>query len=182
MLKQSRQMIYWSQYEGKLGSFYLAATERGLCFMGSPDEDIKELKIWAQKHFQDAKLIRSDETLAAYRKEYEEYFTGGRRTFTIAEDRVGTVFQKKVWEALTHIPYGTTCTYSDIADMIQKPTAVRAVAAAIGQNPLLITVPCHRVIGKNGSLTGFRAGLKMKKQLLELERFSSVDGPDRIKI
>jgi len=75
-----------------------------------------------------------------------------------------------VWKALNEIPYGQTKTYSDIAHSINKPAAVRAVGAAIGANPILLAVPCHRIVGKNGTLTGYRGGLEMKKKLLELEK------------
>lgn len=81
----------------------------------------------------------------------------------------GTEFQRQVWEALREIPYGSTCTYGDIAARIGRPKAVRAVGHAIGQNPVSIIVPCHRVIGKDGGLTGFAGGLAVKKLLLELE-------------
>src|SRR6056297_4265802 len=82
----------------------------------------------------------------------------------------GTDFQKNVWRALLTIPYGACCSYSDVAKQIGLPTAVRAVANAIGANPLLMVIPCHRVIRKNGELGGFSAGLDLKKRLLELER------------
>ena len=85
-------------------------------------------------------------------------------------DLHGTPFQQIVWKALQEIPYGQTVSYSDIAERIEKPNAVRAVGTAIGANPVLIIVPCHRVIAKSGKLGGFRAGLEMKEQLLELER------------
>ena len=99
-----------------------------------------------------------------------EYLEGERENFTLSFDYKGTAFQQAVWKALCEIPYGQTKSYSDVANTIDKPKAVRAVGAAIGKNPILITVPCHRVVGKNGSLTGFRGGLEMKKQLLELEQ------------
>lgn len=90
-------------------------------------------------------------------------------TFTIPIDVYGTAFQLAVWNTVREIPYGETHSYSEIAERIQKPNAVRAVGTAVGANPLLITIPCHRVIGKNGKLTGFRGGLAMKKELLKLE-------------
>ena len=99
-----------------------------------------------------------------------EYLEGKRKDFTLSFDYNGTAFQQAVWKALCEIPYGQTKSYSDVANHINKPAAVRAVGAAIGKNPILITVFCHRVIGKDGSLTGFRGGLEMKKQLLELEQ------------
>lgn len=82
----------------------------------------------------------------------------------------GTAFEQAVWHALREIPYGRTCCYADIAAAIGRPTATRAVGRAIGKNPILLFIPCHRVIGKNGSLTGFSAGLDLKRFLLELER------------
>lgn len=99
-----------------------------------------------------------------------EYFSGGRTSFDIDHVTTGTDFQQRVWKALETIPYGTTTTYGRIAEQIGAPRgAVRAVGAAIGQNPLLVVRPCHRVIGANGSLTGFAAGLDCKRQLLQLE-------------
>jgi len=94
---------------------------------------------------------------------------GQRKNFTAAITLHGTAFQQSVWQALLEIPHGETVSYSDIAERIGNPKAVRAVGTAIGANPMLIIVPCHRVIGKNGSLTGFRGGLEMKIQLLDLE-------------
>ncbi|MNP48512.1 Methylated-DNA--protein-cysteine methyltransferase, inducible [compost metagenome] len=117
-----------------------------------------------------ASLIRDDVKLNLYGKEIAEYFEGRRERFTIPFDLQGTVFQLEVWEALREIPYGTTCSYSDIAQRIGRPTSSRAVGTAIGANPLLISIPCHRVIGKNGALTGYRGGIDMKTSLLKLER------------
>jgi methylated-DNA-[protein]-cysteine S-methyltransferase len=99
-----------------------------------------------------------------------EYFAGARTSFDdIKQAPVGTPFQKDVWRALAKIPYGTTTTYAKIAADIGKPDAVRAVGAANGRNPISILVPCHRVIGKDGSLTGYAGGLANKKVLLALE-------------
>jgi O-6-methylguanine DNA methyltransferase len=98
-----------------------------------------------------------------------EYFAGARETFTVPLRPAGTPFQLSVWRALEEIPYGDTRTYRDIARSIGRPTATRAVGAANGQNPLPIFVPCHRVIGSNGSLTGFGGGLDVKLALLRLE-------------
>ena len=99
-----------------------------------------------------------------------EYFAGKRITFDIPLESYGTVFQKKVWKTLRKIPYGKKWSYLDIAQKIGSEKACRAVGGAIGKNPISIIVPCHRVIGKNGTLTGFAGGLKAKKFLLELER------------
>ena len=117
--------------------------------------------------------MENNEILRPYSVELSEYLQGQRQHFSLPVALEGTSFQKEVWDALCAIPYGKTCSYSDIANHIQRPAAVRAVGTAIGANPLLITVPCHRVIGKNGTLTGYRGGLEMKTKLLELERSGS---------
>jgi methylated-DNA-[protein]-cysteine S-methyltransferase len=98
-----------------------------------------------------------------------EYFAGRRREFELPLDPVGTEFQQRTWSALRRIPYGVTASYGDIARAIGKPTAVRAVGAANGRNPLPIVIPCHRVIGSDGSLTGFGGGTDVKRALLRIE-------------
>lgn len=99
----------------------------------------------------------------------DEYFAGHRKAFDTAFAANGTPFQKRVWAALSTISYGETRTYQQIANAIGSPTSVRAVAAAIGRNPLSIIVPCHRVVGSNGKLTGFAGGIESKRILLERE-------------
>jgi len=101
--------------------------------------------------------------------ELGDYFTGTRTSFTLPLTPTGTDFQKDVWQALQTIPYGQTCSYVDIATQIDRPKAVRAVGTANGSNPISIFIPCHRVIGKNGTLTGYAGGLSQKKILLDLE-------------
>ena len=98
-----------------------------------------------------------------------DYFAGRRRRFDLALAPQGTPFQRQVWSALTGIPYGETVSYSELARRVGRPSATRAVGAANGRNPLPIVVPCHRVIGADGSLTGFGGGLAIKRRLLELE-------------
>ena len=99
----------------------------------------------------------------------EEYFTFKRCKFDISYQAQGTLFQQEVWKKLAEIPYGKTFHYSDIARMLKKEKAVRAVAHAIGQNPLLIIIPCHRVVGKDGTLHGYKAGIERKQYLLDME-------------
>ncbi|MEV0674149.1 methylated-DNA--[protein]-cysteine S-methyltransferase [Mycobacterium sp. NPDC050441] len=99
-----------------------------------------------------------------------DYFAGDRTEFDLELDMVGTQFQRRVWEALLTIPYGETCSYGEIARQIGSPAASRAVGLANGHNPIGIIVPCHRVIGANGSLTGYGGGLDRKRALLELEK------------
>jgi methylated-DNA-[protein]-cysteine S-methyltransferase len=107
--------------------------------------------------------------LAACASQLTEYFAGTRRDFDLPLAAGGTAFQRSVWKALTAIPYGEVRSYRDIARTIDNVKAVRAVGAANGRNPLPIVVPCHRVIGSNGSLTGFAGGLDAKTLLLQLE-------------
>lgn len=104
----------------------------------------------------------------------EAYFEGRLKTFEITLAPRGTMFQREVWSALATIPYGTTTTYAEIARAIGKPRAVRAVGAANGRNPLSIVVPCHRVIGRDGTLTGYAGGVENKRSLLDLESRHSV--------
>ncbi len=109
------------------------------------------------------------EILLKAKEELLEYFAGERFEFDIPLRPSGTDFQLRVWSALRKIPYGSTASYRDIADMTGNRRACRAVGGAIGKNPIMIIVPCHRIIGRNGSLVGFSAGLEVKKLLLELE-------------
>ena len=110
------------------------------------------------------------DTRDAVARQLSEYFAGTRRTFDVDLALRGTPFQVAVWEELCRIPYGDTITYAELARRIGKPSAVRAVGAANGANPIAIIVPCHRVIGANGSLTGFGGGLPTKRALLDLEQ------------
>ncbi len=111
----------------------------------------------------------SDRVLHAGRSQLAEYFAGRRQRFDLPLAASGTPFQESVWRALADIPWGEVRSYRDIAFVIGKPKAVRAVGAANGRNPLPIVVPCHRVIGANGSLTGFAGGVPLKMKLLTLE-------------
>ena len=111
----------------------------------------------------------ADQALQACGDQLREYFAGQRQDFDLPLSPTGTEFQKNVWRALKAIPYGELRSYRDIAESLKKPKAVRAVGAANGRNPLPIVVPCHRVIGSDGSLTGFAGGLEAKRVLLRLE-------------
>lgn len=104
----------------------------------------------------------------------EEYLQGRRETFDLSLDPEGTDFQKKVWELLQTIPFGRTLTYAQMADKLGDPKVIRAAASANGKNPIAIIIPCHRVIGSDGSLTGYAGGLDNKRFLLELERANGV--------
>lgn len=103
-------------------------------------------------------------------EQLQEYLNGKRKVFDLPLEPKGTAFQQKVWEALREIPYGTTCSYKDIAEKIGNPKACRAVGMANNRNPIAIFIPCHRVIGANGKLVGYGGGLELKAKLLEIEK------------
>ncbi len=166
------QTVSYSLFEDGKWRLYLGATERGICYVGSPDASLNELKEWTDKRLPQAIMEENNQLLEPYKQELSDYFRGRRKSFTFPVDLHGTAFQKAVWEVLGRIPYGKTYTYGQVAELIRRPKAVRAVAAAIGANPVMIPIPCHRVIGKNGKLTGFRGGLDMKQALLRLEQSS----------
>ena len=111
----------------------------------------------------------SNEFLNAAERQLGEYFANSRTVFDVPLDARGTDFQRAVWRELSRIPFGTTCSYAEIAERIGNPKSVRAVGAANGSNPISVIVPCHRVIGADGSLTGFGGGLDLKRSLLEFE-------------
>ncbi len=119
----------------------------------------------------DAEFVeQDDEVLRETRKQLDEYFDMRRKEFDIPIITVGTDFQKSVWDGLMKVPYGTTSTYLQLARDIDNEKAVRAVANANGANSIGIIIPCHRIIGSNGELTGYGGGLPLKKRLLELEK------------
>jgi methylated-DNA-[protein]-cysteine S-methyltransferase len=119
----------------------------------------------------------SSAPLADAKRQLEEYFAGDRTTFDIPLAAQGAPFEREVWHALEEIPYGETVSYGEIARRVGQPTAARAVGTANGRNPIAVIVPCHRVIGADGSLTGYGGGLERKRLLLELERGQGRLGP-----
>jgi methylated-DNA-[protein]-cysteine S-methyltransferase len=114
------------------------------------------------------------EPFAQVRAELAGYFTGARRSFDVALAPEGTPFQKRVWRALAGIPFGATLSYLALSRSLDAPRSVRAVGSAVGRNPISILIPCHRIIGSDGSLTGYAGGLERKRKLLALE---ATDGP-----
>ncbi|QNK57842.1 methylated-DNA--[protein]-cysteine S-methyltransferase [Paenibacillus sp. PAMC21692] len=174
MTSQSRQRtsVYWDMFiHPAFGDqpIYVAATEEGLCQITFPHEPFEYLVASVNKRVADAQLVQSMEQLRPYCTQVKEYLEGERKAFTVPVDFRGTEFQNDVWRELVRIPFGETRSYSDIAIAIGRGKAVRAVGAANGANPVPIVVPCHRVIGKNNTLTGFRGGLAIKETLLRLE-------------
>lgn len=169
------QTIHWAAFAHGQWQLYIAKTEKGLCYVSTPGEPFEVSASWIQKHFPKAALMKNEKALKPYADELIEYLNGSQQSFSLPIDIKGTPFQEQTWEALKKIPYGQTCSYSDIASLIEKPQAVRAVGSAIGANPVLMAVPCHRVIGKNGAITGYRGGTAMKRYLLQLEAGTTSD-------
>ncbi|WP_408007648.1 methylated-DNA--[protein]-cysteine S-methyltransferase [Pseudalkalibacillus sp. A8] len=166
--------VYWSTFTHPMfqnDPLFIAATKKGLCRITWPSETFDTLKTWVEKRIPDTILVEDDEYLAPYILQLKEYLNGERKEFDVPLDFRGTTFQTSVWRQLTNIPYGQIRSYSEIADALGNPKAVRAVGTANGANPVPIITPCHRVIGKNAALTGFRGGLQTKEKLLQLEGF-----------
>jgi methylated-DNA-[protein]-cysteine S-methyltransferase len=113
---------------------------------------------------------RDPAALALAAMQLDEYFAGERTAFDLALDLAGTPFQRRVWAAVLEIPYGTTVSYTELARAVGRPDVVRGVAAAVGRTPVPIVVPCHRVLGADGALTGYGGGVERKRALLDLER------------
>lgn len=156
--------VHYLHHPCPLGPLTLAATTQGLCGVYFHDQGSYRgtgnwIASFDHPHLRQAAL------------ELDQYFSGQRTQFGVALDLdgYGTVFQQSVWRELRNIAYGSTSSYGQHAQLINKPRAVRAVGAAIGRNPLSIIIPCHRVIGSNGALTGYDGGLERKKYLLQLE-------------
>lgn len=150
--------------DSPIGRLKLVASEQGLVAILWEKDSPRRVRL---EHFvEDARqaILRQTEI------QLEEYFAGQRTEFTIPLEMRGTPFQKQVWEALRGIPYGETRTYGQLAIQLGNPKATRAVGAANGRNPVAVVVPCHRVIGFSGKLTGFAGGLSAKAHLLGLER------------
>ncbi|MBM6615207.1 methylated-DNA--[protein]-cysteine S-methyltransferase [Desemzia sp. RIT804] len=162
--------MYYCAFVFNNNEYLIAATTKGLAFVGSPNAGLIELVVWIETYRAGTLLEQNKEFMLSYQMLLEEYFQGTRKEFDVPLDIKGTNFQETVWRELLNIPYGETRTYSDIAEAVGNLKAIRAVSGAIGKNPIAIVVPCHRVIGKNGKLTGYRGGLEMKRELLELEK------------
>lgn len=165
------KIVDLKRIETPLGTMIACANENGICMLEFSDRkalptELKEIS----KHF-DANIVQGENPhFKTLEKELEEYFEGKLKDFTVPLAPVGTDFQKKVWEILRTIPYGTTRTYQQQADILGNPKAVRAVANTNGLNKISIIIPCHRVIGTNGTLTGYGGGIWRKQKLLELEK------------
>ena len=169
---QSKQknVINIARIASPIGSLIACASEKGICFLGFVGQKHLERNFkLIQKHFKAIILPVSNKHIKTLEKQLDEYFQSTRQNFDVSLDIIGTEFQQKVWQALVKIPYGETSTYKQQAISINKLKAIRAVASANGANKISIIIPCHRIIGSDGSLTGYAGGLHRKKWLLDFE-------------
>ena len=155
--------MHYCYLDGPVGVLLIAGTEHAVHSISFPKD--------GKARIPEAGWTESDDgAVGRAARQLREYFEGRRKSFELALEPDGTAFQRAVWERLREIPYGKTISYGELARRVGKPKAARAVGAANGANPLPIVVPCHRVIGSNGGLTGFGGGVSVKAALLELEQ------------
>jgi len=163
------KMLYWTVIQLEEWRLIAAATEEGLVYVAREEELYGQFRRWKEKHYPSAECVRDEKRMQPYAEALQAYWEGRSKTFDIPAVSHGTQFQQRVWDELKRIAYGETSSYAEIARRIGKPEALRAAGRAIGANPLLIVVPCHRVISRTGALTGYSGGLDLKKRLLEIE-------------
>jgi len=164
-MKNSITIAY---YKSPLGILKISADEKGIKEIEFAQEEFKSIQNSSSKIIKDCI------------KQLDEYFRGKRKSFELKLNPEGTEFQKKVWKELLKIPYGTTLSYGEIARRIKNQKAVRAVGQAIGRNPIAIVIPCHRVIGSDGSLTGYASGLWRKEWLLKHEEINLNNSKNKV--
>lgn len=164
------QTIRWAYAEQCGFRLVLAKSDKGLCYVGSPGEGAIELQQYCAKRFPSAEFVQDPQALTEYQYAIEAWLTGSSESSSLPLDVAGTEFQRSIWQALQEIPHGQTVSYSELAERIDKPQAIRAAGSAVGANPLLVFIPCHRVIRKNGDVSGFRGGMALKHHLLKTEQ------------
>jgi O-6-methylguanine DNA methyltransferase len=164
--------IYYTQFTvPQFARIGLALSPKGLCRVTTHLTDESTFRKHLQTHFSGAVVIKNPRALQPFQKQFEQYFSGRRRDFDLPLDfGLATPFEKKVWRALSKIPFGATRSYQWLATAVSRPRAFRAAGNANGKNPLPIIVPCHRVTRKNGDLGGYSTGLRTKRLLLDLEQ------------
>ena len=163
------QTVYCTSFDSRIGRIYVASTEQGACKISVPKETRTDFFKWLKENFTVDSIsdnsIRNREII----DQLSRYFNGKLAKFTCPVDMMGTPFQIRVWKELEVIPYGSTITYKQLAKRVTRTKSFQAVGRANSANPLPIIVPCHRVLGSNGSLIGYSCGIKTKEFLLRLE-------------
>ncbi|HVK48914.1 MAG TPA: methylated-DNA--[protein]-cysteine S-methyltransferase [Pseudobacter sp.] len=168
---KQKQVINITRIETPLGSMFACATDEGVCLLEFTDRKMLETELkWLSRHLNANIVQGANKHFGQLEMELQEYFAGKRKEFTVPLFLPGTDFQRSVWEMLRTIPFGSTRSYKVQAMKLERPEAIRAVANANGMNRISIIVPCHRVIGEDGQLTGYGGGLHRKQWLLEFEK------------
>jgi AraC family transcriptional regulator of adaptative response/methylated-DNA-[protein]-cysteine methyltransferase len=162
-------LIKYTIQASPLGRLLIASTEKGICMVSLGDSDPNLVEALRER-FSAAEFERNNAYFDKMMPAFLSYLTGQRPELDLPVDIGTTPFRLKVYEALKKIPYGKTCSYEEVAQAIGNPRAIRAVGSACANNPVALVIPCHRVVRKDGSLGGYRWGLKRKEKLLEMER------------
>ena len=162
-------MVYCTSFESKVGLIYVGSTEKGVCKVSLPRQTKRDFFRWLRENFDDSQVADNKSRNRDVIEQLARYFNGKLAKFTCTVDLIGTPFQMRVWRELTKIPYGTTISYKQLAKRLGTSRGFQAIGRANASNPVPIIVPCHRVIGTDGSLVGYASGLKTKEFLLRLE-------------
>jgi methylated-DNA-[protein]-cysteine S-methyltransferase len=162
-------MVYCTSFDSKIGLIYLASTEKGVCKISVPRQSKRDFFRWLRENFDDSEVADNKSRNREVMDQLNRYFNGKLARFNCAVDMIGTPFQIRVWKELSRIPYGTTISYKQLARRVGTSRGFQAVGRANAANPVPIIVPCHRVIGTDGSLVGYGSGIKTKEFLLKLE-------------
>ena len=176
------ETLYTSRFSTPLGSLRIASSDKGLAYVELPNESGRGFGGWLKTHAPEAKVVDRRTPNDPMIDQLMEYAEGGRRTFEIDLDLRATPFQKAVYKHVAKIGYGETLSYSDIAEAMGNPKAVRAVGAANGANPIPLVIPCHRVIARGGALQGYAGGLDLKAKLLAMEQALPEPVPEQARL
>jgi O-6-methylguanine DNA methyltransferase len=164
------EKLFYTTLKTPIQSLLILSSEKGLVRIMFIDTKQELFLHKLKNEYTDITFVEDKSKNQTALDQLKEYFAGTRKNFTLPLDLRGTPFQKQVWAALGQVPYGQTCSYGEIASRIGKPGSARAVGMANHNNPIPIVIPCHRIIGADGSLTGYGAGIHIKEKLLNLEK------------
>jgi len=162
-------MVYCTSFDSKIGLIYIASTDKGVCKISVPRQTKKDFFRWLRENFDDSEVADNKSRNKEVMDQLNRYFNGKLAKFTCSVDMRGTPFQLRVWKELQKISYGTTISYKQLAKRLGTSRGFQAIGRANAANPVPIIVPCHRVLGTDGTLIGYASGVKTKEFLLKLE-------------
>ena len=162
-------MLVYDRFATTFGQVTVVKSDRGVCYIGLPGSALFQAKDWAARHFPGESWNRAPGQFEEERREVQAYSQGLGRQFTFPLDHRNSPFSLRVLAAVSRVPFGQTDTYQSIARQVGRSGAARAVGRAVATNPLPLIIPCHRIVGTNGSLTGYGGGLELKRALLQME-------------